>query len=318
MNIAFFILGLLFLIKGAGYLVDGASSIARRFHVSDLAIGLTVVAFGTSLPELSVNILSSIRGNADIAIGNVVGSNIANILLILGLSALVRPLSVSRGTVFKEIPLSLLAALLLGILASDHLIDNAPDSILSRSDGLTLLCFFLVFLSYSFSISKRVDNGKDLAPARVHGTRASILRIVGGLCAMILGGSWIVKGAVGIALAAGVSQSLVGLTIVAVGTSLPELATSVTAARMNKPEIAVGNVVGSNIFNIFFILGVTSLVSPLPFQTQNLEDVGVVILASFLLFLSLFVGKSHSLGRIKGALFLLLYAAYCARLAFRG
>lgn len=310
-----FILGFILLIKGADLLVDGASAIARRFNVSDLVIGLTVVAFGTSTPELFVNIVASARGNSEIAIGNVLGSNIANILLILGISAAIYPLSVSKGTVWKEIPFSLLAVIILGLMANDRGIDAADISRLTRIDGLVLLAFFSIFLYYSFGIAKAIEGLTDHVPAKAQGIAKSFLLILAGLIGLTLGAKWIVDGAVSFAKSLGMSESLVGLTIVAVGTSLPELATSAMAAYKKNAEIAVGNVVGSNIFNIFFVLGVSATIRPLPFQAGSNVDIGVVIASSLFLFLFIFTGKTRSLDRWEGILFLLLYAGYIAFLA---
>jgi cation:H+ antiporter len=313
-----FILGFVFLIKGADFLVDGASSIARRLKISDLVIGLTVVAFGTSMPELFVNIIASIQGNTDIAIGNVLGSNICNIFLILGISSLIYPLSVTKGTVWKEIPLSLLAAFLLGILANDHLIDGTNSSSLTRTDGLAFLAFFIIFIYYTFGIAKNVEGTEEHAPTEQYGMGRSIIFILMGLAGLGLGGKWIVDGAVQMAESLGMSESLVGLTVVAVGTSLPELATSAVAAHKKNVEIAVGNVVGSNIFNIFFVLGISSLVKPLPFSMNNNFDIGVVILASLFLFFTMFTGKKRSLDRWEGAVFILLYGVYITWLVVQG
>lgn len=304
------IIGFVLLIKGADFLVDGASSVGRRLNVSDLVIGLTVVAFGTSTPELFVNIFASIKGNTDIAIGNVLGSNIANIFLILGVSAVISPLAVSKGTVWKEIPLSLLAALLLGVMANDRLIDKSSISALTRIDGLVFISFFIIFIYYSFGIAKRIDGIDEHVPQKQYGLLKSFLFVIGGLIGLGIGGNWIVNGAVHIASNLGVSESLIGLTIVAVGTSLPELATSAVAAYKKNVEIAVGNVVGSNIFNIFFVLGLSSIIKPLPFQPSGNIDIGVVILASLLLFLWMFTGKKHSLDRWEGIVFIILYASY--------
>jgi cation:H+ antiporter len=312
------IIGFVLLLKGADLLVDGASSIARRLNVSDLVIGLTVVAFGTSTPELFVNIIASLRGTTDIAIGNVLGSNICNVFLILGVSSMIYPLSVTKGTVWKEIPLSLLAALLLGILANDHLIDKRDPSALTRIDGLVFLSFFIIFLYYSFSIAKRIEGMEEHVPAKEHGLGKSLLLVILGLIGLTLGGKWIVDGAVHLATRFGMSQSLLGLTIVAVGTSLPELATSAMAAYKKNVEIAVGNVVGSNIFNIFFVLGISSIIKPLPLQTKNNVDIGVVILASLFLFFAMFTGKKRSLDRWEGIIFLALYAGYVLFLIVQG
>jgi cation:H+ antiporter len=305
-----FIAGFVLLIKGADFLVDGASAIARRFKVSDLVIGLTVVAFGTSTPELFVNIIASAKGNTDIAIGNILGSNIANVFLILGVSSIIYPLKVNKGTVWKEIPFSLLAALVLGFMANDRLIDQKNYSSLTRIDGLILLSFFAIFMYYSYAIAGEIEGVEQHVQVDQKSTAASCFYIGVGLAALMLGGKWIVDGAVVIAKNFGMSESLIGLTVVAVGTSLPELATSAVAAHRRNAEIAIGNVVGSNIFNIFFVLGISSIIKPLPFRIEDNLDIGVVILSSLLLFLFMFTGKKRSLDRWEGAVFLVLYAAY--------
>ena len=305
-----FIAGFVLLIKGAYVLVDGASAMARRLHVSDLVIGLTVVAFGTSTPELFVNVIASAKGNAGLAIGNILGSNIANILLILGVASVIYPLKVTKGTVWKEIPFSLLAALVLGIMVNDQLIDQKKCSALSRIDGLIFLSFFSIFIYYSYSIAGAIEGVTQRVQGEETSTAKSLFLVGAGLVALTLGGKWIVDGAVVIAKNFGMSESLIGLTIVAVGTSLPELATSAIAAHRRNAEIAVGNVVGSNIFNIFFVLGISSIIKPLPFNVKDNLDIGVVILASLLLFLFMFTGKKRSLDRWEGMVFLVLYAVY--------
>ena len=304
------VVGFVLLIKGAGSVVSGASEIARRLEVSDLVIGLTVVAFGTSLPELFVNVTASVKGSTGITLGNVLGSNIANILLILGMSALVCPLHVPRGTVWREIPFSLLAALALGFLANDRLIDGWAYSDVSRADGLVFLLFFAIFLYYSAAIARSEEAARAFAPAASRPLRLSVISLAGGMAALGVGGHWIVESGTQIGQALGMSEAVVGLTFVAVGTSLPELATSVMAAWRKNMEIAVGNVVGSNIFNIFFVLGVSALIRPLPFhQTVNL-DIGMVIVASLILFMTMFTGRRQALDRWEGALLLGLYAGY--------
>jgi len=302
--------GFVLVIKGADLLVDGACALARRLSVSDLMIGLTVVAFGTSLPELAVNVFASLKGSTGIAIGNILGSNIANILLILGISGIIYPLIVTKGTVWKEIPLSLLAAVLLGILANDRLIDNADSSALTRTDGLVLLSFFVIFIYYILGIAKRIEGSEALFPAKERGIRKISVMITSGLLALILGGKFVSDGAVELATTLGISQSTIGLTVVALGTSLPELATSAIAAYKKNPEIAVGNIVGSNIFNIFFILGISSLIRPLPFGPQSNVDIGALILANILLFIFMFTGKKRKLDRWEAGLFLVIYTAY--------
>jgi cation:H+ antiporter len=307
----FLVIGFALLIKGADFLVEGASSIGRRLGISELVIGWTVVAFGTSSPELFVNVVASVKGYTGLAIGNVVGSNIANILLILGVSSVIAPLTVTKGTVWKEIPLSLLAALLLGVLANDHLIDKSYSA-LTAIDGLVFLSFFIIFIYYSVSIAKDIEGMGEHVPSKRYGLARSSVLVIAGLVGLALGGKWIVDGATHIALALGVSQSLVGLTIVAVGTSLPELATSAVAAHRGNVEIAVGNVVGSCIFNVFFVLGISSIIHPIAFETKNNADVGAAVLANVLLFAYMFTGKRRSLDRWEGIIFIVLYVGYVA------
>ena len=304
------VVGFVLVIKGADWFVNAATALARRLGVSDLAIGLTVVAFGTSLPELAVNVTASIQGNTGITIGNIIGSNIANILLILGAAGLIYPLAVSRGTVWREIPLSLLATLLLGILANDRIIDAGPASVLTRIDGLVLLGFFAIFLCYTAAIARRVEGLDQAITAGAVSLPRAALLIVGGLISLVVGSQWVVSGAVEIASALGVSETAIGLTIVAIGTSLPELATSMVAAFRKNPEIAVGNVVGSNLFNIFFILGVSSLIRPIPFSPKTNIDIGVLLVANLLLFVWMFTGKRRTLDRWEAGIFLAGYVGY--------
>ena len=268
-----FIVGFIFLVKGADLLVDGAAAFAKKFKISTLVIGLTIVAFGTSAPELVVNIFASISGNSEIAIGNILGSNIANILLILGISALIFPLPAKKSTIKKEIPFSLLAVLVLGILVNDLLIDqvnllDGASGLLSRIDGLILLAFMTIFMVYTFGIAKNPEEAGEGEEIKNLPLAKSIAYIGIGLLGLVLGGRWIVNGAVKIAELFNVSEALIGLTIVAVGTSLPELATSAVAAYKKQADIAIGNIVGSNIFNIFFVLGVSSIIRPLPFNAK--------------------------------------------------
>lgn len=322
-----FFVGFVALIKGAGLLVDGASSLAKRLGVSALVIGLTIVAFGTSTPELIVNIFASINGNTDIAIGNILGSNIVNILFILGISTVIYPLAVKKGTVWKEIPLAFLAVIVLAFMANDAFIDNGSFSALTRIDGLILISFFVIFLYYVFGISKAEPADAE-SPEYYRGTiettlhKRSLLRswlmIGGGLVGLIIGGKWIVDGAVAFATGLGVSEALIGLTVIAVGTSLPELATSAVAAYKKDVDIAVGNIVGSNIFNIFFVLGVSAIIRPLPFSQTLMSDMLVTVIATFLLFAALFIGKRHILERWQGVCFIVLYVGYVIYLVIRG
>ncbi|HIH38680.1 calcium/sodium antiporter [Candidatus Woesearchaeota archaeon] len=315
-----FILGFFLVVKGADYLVDGASSLAKKLKVSDLVIGLTIVAFGTSLPELVVNVFSSAQGSSEIAIGTVLGSNIFNILVILGLAAIIYPLKVTKSTVWKEIPFSLLAVVLVGVMANDMILDGAGASSLTRIDGIVLLSFFFIFLVYVFEAIKKQETANTEAElSRIMPTSKSILSILGGLLLLVLGGRYTVDGAIGIATALGVSQALIGLTIVAAGTSLPELATSLVAARKKNTDIAIGNIVGSNIFNVFFILGISSLIRPLPFRPADNLDILVTILATIALFSAMFTGeKEHKLEKWEGMLFIAAYIGYIIFLIMRG
>lgn len=311
-----FIVGFALLVKGADLLVMGSSSLAKRLGIPSLVIGLTIVAFGTSMPELLVNIIASVRGNTDIAIGNVIGSNIANLFLILGISCCIYPLTVQRNTTWKEIPLSLLAALVLLLLANDGLIEGAPLSVLSRIDGFILIAFLIIFIYYTIGIAlagKEKDGHYEERPILY-----SIAMIGGGMLVLFLGGKWVVEGAVLIARLVGLSEVFIGLTIVSIGTSLPELVTSVVAAHRRQSDIAIGNVVGSNIFNIFWILGVSSLISPLPFDPRLNTDVIALIVGTLLLFIFMFIGKRHEMERSQGVVFILSYLAYIAYLILRG
>lgn len=300
------VIGFVLLIKGADWIVNGACALAQCLGVSRLVIGLTVVAFGTSFPELFVNISASAHNNPAIAIGNILGSNIANILLILGICVLIYPLKVTPSTTWKEIPFTLLAAVMVLLLVQDGCWAEGA-AVLSRIDGAVLLIFFGVFLYYIFHLAQ-VDRWEE--PGQRCDLPPAIGRILSGLVCLVVGGEMVVRGAVQLAARFGLSESFLGLTIVAVGTSLPELATSAVAAYKKNSDIAVGNIVGSNIFNIFFILGVSAAIRPLPFSAENQIDIFVMIAASLVLFLCLFIGSKRVLGRGEGVLFLILYAAY--------
>lgn len=318
MTYVLLVIGFIFLIKGAGFLVDGASSLAKRFNISNLVIGLTIVAFGTSAPELFVNLFASFKGTTDIAIGNIVGSNVVNIFLILGIAAVIYPLKVSKGTVWKEIPLSLLAAVLLLIMANDRLVDGLEFNALTRSDGVVLIAFFVIFIYYTFGIAKNQDINNEQESPKTYSSLASAGLVLLGLVGLVVGGQWIVNSAVTVAANFGLSDALIGLTIVAIGTSLPELATSAVAAYKKNSDIAVGNVVGSNIFNIFWILGLSALIKPLPFKPELNFDLWAAVLASALLFVWMFLGKRNTLERWQGVVLILIYAGYIAAVVVRG
>jgi cation:H+ antiporter len=309
MSLLLFLVGLFLVGKGADFLVAGAAALAKRLKISDLVIGLTIVSFGTSAPELSVNLFAAAGGNTAIAAGNVIGSNISNILVILGTCALIRPLTVQSTTIFKELPFSLLAALAMGFAASDMLFDHASAAVISRTESALLLLFFAIFMYYAFNLAQSGEQiAEDETP--VYSLPMSILRVVGGLTLLLLGGKWMVDSAVSIAAFLGMSEAVIGLTVVAMGTSIPELATSVAAIRRKNSEIAIGNVVGSNIFNIFLILGVTGVIHPLPIAAESQVDLLVLIAITLVLFLLIYNHRQRQLVRVHGILFLSLYAIY--------
>ena len=294
---------------GANALTDGAASVAKRFNISNLVIGLTIVAFGTSAPEFVISFLSSFNGNAGLAIGNVVGSNIFNTLMIVGCSAIVAPIPVGKGTLAKEIPLCVLSALMLFVCANDILLDGAGSNVISRTDGLILLGFFAIFMGYTFAIAKS-GNGEDEGEIRSFPMWKSVLFILLGLGALIGGGQLFVNGASGIARSLGVSESIIGLTLVAGGTSLPELATSVSAALKKNPGIAIGNVIGSNLFNAFAVLGASATISDLPLGGITNFDFATLIVASVLLWIAGFFMGKRVITRVEGIFLVACYVAY--------
>jgi cation:H+ antiporter len=309
LNLAILGGGIVAAVAGANILVDGASSIAARLRVSSLVIGMTVVAFGTSMPEFAVNIFSSIHHNTDLAIGNILGSNIFNIFIILGIVVLIRPLPVDRLTVSRDIPMNLLAAVLLGICGNTMFFDGLSRSALMPSDGLVFIALFGIFLYYTFYHLDRSESATEAQPKRMPLSRA-VFFILAGLGGLVGGGELIVRGAGSMAGAAGLSDHAIGLFIVGPGTSIPELLTSVIAVRKGRVGLAVGNVVGSNIFNIFFILGLSSVIYPLPLSEGMNISVLTNILASLLLLVFSYVAVIRKLTRIKGSIFLALYVAY--------
>ena len=318
LDILLFILGIALIIAGANSLTEGASALARRFGVSPLVVGLTIVAFGTSTPELIVSLLSALKGNSDIAMGNVVGSNIFNVLVIGGITALVAPITVTRSTVRREIPLVLLASLVLSVMALDRVFagTGATENILSRSEGIVLLCFFLIFLTYTFAIAKGDPSDPHTAPAptKHYPLWLLVVFIIGGLGGLVLGGELFVDAASSIARTLGMSEGFIGLTIVAAGTSLPELATSVAAALKKEPEIAVGNIVGSNLFNIFFILGTTATVTPIHIGGVSTLDFTMMSFAALLLYVFAVLFGQRVIKRAEGAVLFLCFVLYTAYL----
>ncbi|MBK8041935.1 MAG: calcium/sodium antiporter [Haliscomenobacter sp.] len=299
--------GVIAVLIGANFLVDGASSLAKKLQVSDLVIGLTVVAFGTSTPELTVSVFSSMQGEVDLALGNVVGSNLFNTMVILGIAAMIYPLQVHSNTIWKEIPMSLLAALVLLALVSDRWLDGAANPGISRAEGLALLGFFSIFLYYTFLVAKNTPPKELHNVVKTYPVYLSLLMVAGGLILLVVGGRWIVIGAVEIAERLGMSKSIIALTIVAAGTSIPELATSAVAAFKKNADIAVGNVVGSNIFNIFMILGVSAVIKPLGLGSITILDISLVAVISLVLFIKSY---NYTVSRVEGGLLLLMYVAY--------
>ena len=308
-DIILLISGFILLIFGADKLVDGSSALAKKLRISNIVIGLTIVAFGTSAPELVVNLLAALNANTGMVMGNVLGSNIFNVLGILGISGLIYPLQVKTNTTWIEIPLSLLAALLVLVLASDIFLNDDTVNLISKSEGIILLCFFLIFLVYNLQVARGEKESEELRPA-AYSTKKSVLFMIFGLAGLIIGGRFIVTGAVNIATVLGISERIIALTIVSIGTSLPELATSIVAVRKKNVDIAIGNVVGSNIFNIFFILGISTIVTAVPVESGAMLDILINIFASLLLFIFVFTGRGRKLHRWEGGVLLSLYIGY--------
>jgi len=309
MDIVCLLGGLVLILLGANYLTDGASSLAKNLKVSDLVIGLTVVAFGTSAPELAVSITSALKGSADISIGNVVGSNMFNTLMIVGCTAFFAPIILTKNTLLKEIPLCILASIALLAICNDKMLDNQHLDIISRTDGILLLLLFIIFMVYTFSIARQ-NNHEEAEEVKQLPLWLSPIYIIGGMAALVYGGNIFVDGATGIARSLGVSESVIGLTLVAGGTSLPELATSVVAALKKSPEMAIGNVVGSNLFNIFLVLGVSATISPLHLIGINNFDLWSLVLACILLWFFGVFYKTRTITRIEGTLLVVCYVAY--------
>lgn len=309
LTIFLLIIGLVLLIKGADWLVNGASSLARKLHISELIIGLTIVAFGTSAPELVVNSIASFENHPDIVFGNIIGSNNINLFVILGIAGLITPLVVQRSTVWKEIPFSLLAALILLFFANDVFINTNSQNIVSRFEGIILLIFFVLFLLYVFRQTKK-DKQLPQPDTIIKNNFTIWGLIIIGLASLVIGGKLIVDSAVEIAQSIGISEKVISLTIVALGTSLPELATSAVAAYKKNNDIAVGNIIGSNIFNMFLILGVSAVVRPIPYQISFNFDLSVLMFGTVFLFIAMFTGERKKLDRWEAALFLCGYGVY--------
>ena len=301
------IVGLLLLVKGADWLVDGASVLAKKYKVSDLAIGLTIVAFGTSAPELVVNSVASMQGYPDIVFGNVIGSNNFNLFIILGIAGLITPLTVQSSSVWKEIPFSFFAAIVLIFLANNYFSSETPG--LSMIDGIILLFFFAIFLYYVFTQLKSEPEGDNIVLKQYSNLKIWGLILIG-LAGLVIGGKLVVDNAVAMAQSFGVSEKIIGLTIVAAGTSLPELATSIVASIKKNNDIAIGNIIGSNIFNIFLILGVSSMINPLNYRLAFNTDIYILGAGTIFLFTAMFTGKRKKLDKWEAAILLVSYLGY--------
>ena len=334
-DVLILIAGLALILLGANYLVDGASAIAKRWGISEFIIGMTIVGIGTSTPEMVVSFLSAAQGNADIAVGNVIGSNIFNILMILGITALIMPLPLTGNNIKKDIPFALLAAATLIFAGSDIMLDGAPANIISRTDGLMLLSLFGVFMAYTIYSSQTSTGMSQQSPAGISQNNASstlpdstslpdssegeikqrpiwlaLIMVVGGLAGLVYGGDLFVASATALAKMLGVSDAVIAVTIMAGGTSLPELASCVVAAMKKNADLALGNVIGSNVSNVFLILGGSAVIHPLGMSNIGFFDLGTLLLATVLLFIAAFTFRKRSLDRVEGAIFVLLYIGF--------
>ena len=303
--------GLVLIVKGADWLVDGASGIARRFGLSEFVIGLTIVGMGTSAPEMVVSFIGAIQGNADISIGNVVGSNIMNTLLILGLTALILPMAVTPSNKKRDIPVNVLITVILIVLGLKYTITGLGSNGLSQVDGGILLAIFIV---YMWSCFQNGQVEKEETPTKQRSIWLCLLMIAGGLAGLIIGGNLFVDNATELARAMHVSDKFIAITILAGGTSMPELATCVVAAAKKKGQLALGNIIGSNVFNILLILGGSALIHPLSFENITYVDLGILLVSALALVSALFIGKKDKIDRLDGSLFLLIWAAYMAYL----
>lgn len=319
-NVLLILVGFVLLIKGADFLVSGSVKIAKRFHVSEIVIGLTLVSMGTSMPEMLVSVTSGLSGHTDMAIGNVIGSNLCNLLLILGLTAMIQPIVFQKETKFIDIPIALTATVLLVILC------NNAGNIIGRYEGIILLVGFVSFIAYTIFMGIR-DAKKDNTQAQMenkemiiyekYGILKAILVIILGIVGLKFGGDLVVNNSVEIARSLHISERIISLTIIAIGTSLPELVTSIVAAVKKENDIAIGNIIGSNIFNILFILGVSSIISPIHYSVSYNADLIMLIGATILLAAFPFIGKKDTMTRINGGIFFVVYVAYMVSLFLR-
>lgn len=314
LNIVLVIVAFAILINGANFFVSGAGSIARKMGITPFVVGLTIVAIGTSAPEFFVNVIAAWEGSTELAIGNILGSNLMNIMLGLGVAAIISIIAIKEQTVWREIPFALLSVIVIGLLAFDGLFTPGAPNVITRGDGLILLSFFAIFMIYTFGLTKIKEDSDEDAEIEMFGWSKSILYTVGGIIGLIIGGKIVVTNAIEIANVFGMSENLIGLTIVAMGTSLPEIVTAIVAVRKGQSDIVVGGVIGSTIFNAFFILGSTALVKDVVISDERLSDVSFdvffLLMISTLFFVFMFLGKRHKLERWQGVFFICLYLAY--------
>ena len=316
-NLIYIILGFVLLIKGADYLVNGASSLAKKLRISELAIGLTIVAMGTSAPEMVVNVYSSYQGLSDVVFGNIIGSNIFNLFLIMGVAGMIYPITVQRNSAWIEIPYSFLITLILIVMLNDVAIFGAEQNGLSLTEGIILLVFFGIFLLYVFKNMQKAGEIGDVEEVEILPTNKMILMIGGGVIGLGIGGALIVENAVVVAEEFEVSKKLIGLTLLAAGTSLPELATTAVASFQKKSDIAVGNIIGSNIFNILLVLALSAIVNPMPYNDVLNTDVAIILLGTLMLFIFNFTIKRYRLDRVESGLYLLGFFIYMFFLFYR-
>lgn len=316
-NVLLIIAGFFLLIKGADILVEGSCAVAKKFHIPEIIVGLTIVSIGTSMPELMVSVTSAMNNLPDVALGNVVGSNICNLLLILGLSTIIRPIEFKKETKLVEIPMTLVIIFTLFILGNNGDIDK----FITRPEGFILLILFICFLAYTIFMAKFGNDFDEVEEQTENSKSMSILKsiffIIAGIVALKFGGDFVVDSSVAIAKAIGISEKVISLTIIAIGTSLPELITSVTAAIKNDSDIAIGNVVGSNIFNILLILGLSAAISPVHYAISYNIDMMVMFVSTAVLMIFPFIGKKNTMTRGNGAVYLLGYGVYMASLFIR-
>lgn len=318
MSYILLIVGFVLLVKGADFFVDGAASIARKLHIPAIVIGLTIVSFGTSAPEAAVSITAGLQGQNDIALGNVVGSNIFNILAVIGAAAFMHPIHIQKSTISKEFPFAISTAIVLIILAWDTVLQGSATNVISRADGLILLVFFAIFMFYLFDLafqSHREGSSAEEEKEETRPIRKSIIIGLLGLAGIVIGGELTVNSAEKIALAWGMSEKLVGLTILAVGTSLPEFVTSVVASSKGENDIAIGNVLGSNVFNIFFVLAASAVLSPISVASGIFFDVLVMFAATMFVFAFSVMGRD--INKKEGAIAFLCYVAYMVYIIIR-